>query len=519
MPTSNRCMYTDRIGVGVIERYINPSVCRLSDDSHEAPLDYDFCENDHGTHVANTLKAICPYIRIYNYAESGERAGLFDSLNKMAKNDEIDIINISRGPSDLSCLDAWKPKGSIYNALLTATKKGKIIVKSFGNDFGTEDHDEYVDAYIEISKDRAMMGRMILVLNSEYSKNTDKLHHSSNRPEDHFRRAITAPGTDITALTDINTFTTKTGTSMATPIVTGVLAQLLHDFQERREFFVEHDLCMHNAFKGIIIKGVLDNARKFGLNGEKLGPTFGQGIVDYQSAYHKIQDEFDRIFFEKKNDLTVDIVRNGLKIQSNEINREIENRRRRLDDKRHEIASEIGFNSQLKEMNRKMEKDKREIENMKRELEMLKREKERERLEKEKKKREEERETEEFENRTRLKLISDARKELELIQRHLLRNQEYENMRPEKEREQKEPEDRLRLTLINKAEKELELINRHILRNQEYENMKREKEKAEHKKEKKKTELEPDFEELRREIQKKRNKFEEMKHQTRRERG
>lgn len=241
-----------------------------------------------------------------------------------------------------------------------------------------------------------MMGRVILVLNSEYSENTDLLCHSSNRPEEHFRRAITAPGTGITALTDVDDFTTKTRTSIATPIVSGVLAQLLQDFQGRREFFVEHGLCMDNAFKGIIIKGLLDNAQKLGLNGKILGPIFGQGIVDYQNAYHKIQDEFDRLFLEKKNVLSVDLIRIGHKIQTNEINRELENRRRELGNEKSEI--------------------------------------EREKREKEKKKLEEERAKEEFENRTRLKLIRDAKRELEIIQRHLQLHQEKENIEREKEK-------------------------------------------------------------------------------------
>ena len=163
------------------------------------------------------------------------------------------------------------------------------------------------------------MGRMVFVLNSEYSNNTDNLDEDSNRPDKHFRRAITAPGTDITALTDRNVYEKMSGTSMSAPIVTGVIAQLLYDFRSDRQFFVKHKVYSEKAFKGIIVKSTFDNARKYGLDGEKLGSRFGQGVIDYQNAYDKIKVEFDA----KLDEVEINLRIAELKAQLEEVNRKI----------------------------------------------------------------------------------------------------------------------------------------------------------------------------------------------------
>ncbi len=58
--------HLERIGVAVLDEYINPLACDVSQLCIEkAPVNYDFDENDHGTHVANTIREISPSTLIW----------------------------------------------------------------------------------------------------------------------------------------------------------------------------------------------------------------------------------------------------------------------------------------------------------------------------------------------------------------------------------------------------------------------------------------------------------------------
>lgn len=209
----------------------------------------------------------------------------------LTKNPNIDIINLSIGPSDCNDVSDWIAGGDIYKALVQAVEAGKIIVKTFGNDkqnLSNKEHKKYCNTFTTLSEDTKMKGLIVLVANSEYSKNTDLLSACSNYPYEACKYAITGPGTDITALTNIDAYKTYSGTSMAAPIVSGIIAQLLYDFREHRKIFGEMDLGSDILYKSIILKGLFESARTTGLDGKTLDIKFGRGIINYQKAHEAI---------------------------------------------------------------------------------------------------------------------------------------------------------------------------------------------------------------------------------------
>lgn len=305
------------INVAVLDTYVNPKVIALSKSCEiKAPLNYDFTENYHGTHVASTIKEISPSVKFYNDLGPGQHITLETAIRKVIyENKEVDVINLSLGYNKTEDLEAITQGGRTFLPMAAAAKAGKIMVKSLGNEynkFSKEQHEVYCELLMQMAEDPEMRGRLLLVANADTSEYKDLLDISSNRPHRPCKYVITAPGTNITARVHINKYKTDSGTSMAAPIVSGIIAQLLFDFREERKIYMENNLGnvdrsdrkfkdlnveLDGKFKDIIVDGVLLNARKTSLiNAGALGVEFGQGIVNYDNAKRSIKLQLHEIF-------------------------------------------------------------------------------------------------------------------------------------------------------------------------------------------------------------------------------
>lgn len=256
-------------------------------------------EDYHGTHVVSTIKEISPKANILslNFKATGRdgfQPGAAASIAKAAENPVIDIINISLGADILRQPNYMTESCPWYKAILNGARKGKIIVKGLGNDHGKLPlHLEekliknFENLALRILRDPAIKGRFIVVANAQYTQDTETLHSSSNCSSSKKMGVLTAPGTDITARIDYNTYKSCTGTSMATPIVSGVIARLLGEYKKGFELAKITDM---GKIRGILADLVLENARKenfFSMS--PLVDSFGHGVVNYAKTQQAIE--------------------------------------------------------------------------------------------------------------------------------------------------------------------------------------------------------------------------------------
>lgn len=189
-----------------------------TDDNGNPDIYEDY--NGHGTHVAGTIAANTNKIGITGVAPdasllilkaldkrgSGSIASVVNAIN-YAISKKVDIISMSLGSS--------KNVPELYNAVLTAVKSNIIVVCAAGNrgDNGNALTDEldYPGAYEEVVEVGA------IDQNSKVGPFTN-----SNKYVD-----VVAPGVSILSTYINQSYSTLSGTSMATPHVSGALALII----------------------------------------------------------------------------------------------------------------------------------------------------------------------------------------------------------------------------------------------------------------------------------------------------
>ncbi len=286
------------IRVAVLDQRLNSNAVDLSESCYT--MNYSENDNyDHGTHVADTIKVISPTVSIHNHLGIGPFGNLESALLKVIKKDKVHVINMSLG-CNFEEIEGYSKDGQCYNAMMAAAHAGKIMVKTLGNYYQIFEEDQqkfYCETLMVLAEHHNMQGRLILVANADYSKNDDLLETSSNRPHRFCKYVITAPGTDIYACVGVNEYSKYTGTSMAAPIVSGIIAQLLGEYWDQ---FSWPNLGTNQDFKDIIVMGVLESARSHSLRyGKPLGVEFGCGIVNYEKAKENIKIKLSDLYREK----------------------------------------------------------------------------------------------------------------------------------------------------------------------------------------------------------------------------
>lgn len=211
-------------------------------------------ENGHGTHVAGIIAGIDNEIGIVGIAPKAELyiikamgangSGTIASIVKgiyIAISQGVDIISMSLGVCQ-------EPDSRLHDALKVAHEQGIVIVAASGN----EAHDcDYPAKYEECIAVGAVDSDFEV---ADFSNTGVELD-------------VVAPGVDILSTYPGGVYARLSGTSMATPIVSGVIALYISHCKGKG---------MPYSFESVLEK--LNTAKDLGTAGQD--PVYGKGLVD-----------------------------------------------------------------------------------------------------------------------------------------------------------------------------------------------------------------------------------------------
>lgn len=175
--------------------------------------------NGHGTHVCGTIAAsnnnygvigVAPdskllILKALDKNGSGNMKGIIDAIN-FAINQRVDIISMSLGTSeDIPQLQQAIKKAVDSNILVVCAAGNEVDIKAVTNEFS------YPAGYNEVISVGAV----------DYSKSAARFSNSNKEVD------LVAPGVNIISTFLNGKYETLSGTSMATPHVTGALALLI----------------------------------------------------------------------------------------------------------------------------------------------------------------------------------------------------------------------------------------------------------------------------------------------------
>jgi subtilisin family serine protease len=284
---------------------------------------YDFANNDndpmddlgHGTHVAgiiganggSDLRGVAPHVKFLAVKVLNEHgvgsmsdviAGIeycMDPDGNPATDDEVDIINMSLGalPTAESPAD---------EAVDNATEAGILSVVAAGNQGMYISNDPYGGPYRTISSP----GTAPSALTVGACDSTDWVAAFSSRGPDRIHFAIkpevVAPGVDILSTVLNNRTASWSGTSMATPHVTGVAALLK---QEHRDWSPEQLKCAIVNSSKQLDKAFLPyddgNGRVDALTAATLGVSVDPSVISFGIVDLSVDVWKDTVGFKVRN--------------------------------------------------------------------------------------------------------------------------------------------------------------------------------------------------------------------------
>jgi len=178
--------------------------------SNETPVE------GHGTHVAGIIGAkdnnqgivgVAPEAELYSCAVLGDDgSGSYDwiiSAIDWCIENKMDVINMSLG--------GGKDTSELYEANRRAYDAGLPLICAAGNSSWETGHLDYLASYNESIAVASINKYMMRSSFSSIGPNID----------------LAAPGSDILSCTPNNTYSVYSGTSMATPFVTGLVALMI----------------------------------------------------------------------------------------------------------------------------------------------------------------------------------------------------------------------------------------------------------------------------------------------------
>lgn len=209
---------------------------------------------DHGTHVAGVIGAtmnnigvagISPNVKIMPInVFKGELADLYSIVRAIyyAADHNTQVINLSLGSYDYS--------KSEYAAITYAKRKGAVVIAAAGNEHNSRKN--YPAAYEHVIAVSATDSKDQITKFSSYGSHID----------------ISAPGKKILSTISKNKYAFADGTSMATPVVSGVAALVIS----------KNPFLLPNQVEAILKKSVID------LGAKGKDQYYGYGRIDAKKA-------------------------------------------------------------------------------------------------------------------------------------------------------------------------------------------------------------------------------------------
>jgi len=251
-------------GIALQHSDVKKAVCDSKDFTGSSAGAYDL--QGHGTHVAGIIAArednngvvgVAPLAELYigkvlGDNGSGTAQSVADGI-QWAVEQGVDIISMSLGSPYLSEI--------IHNAIIEAEKKGVFIICAAGNEGPRLDTVGYPARF----KETVSVGSI---------DRSRKISHFSARGD---QVDIVAPGDKILSTYPPQSYATLSGTSMATPFVTGVVALMV---------------AKHKKFGGDTpVKSQTDliqHLRKTAIDAGPVGfdPNYGFGIINPEDLLH-----------------------------------------------------------------------------------------------------------------------------------------------------------------------------------------------------------------------------------------
>ncbi len=197
-------------GVDLLHPDLQANIVKGKNFTTENPADY-IDRQGHGTHCAGVVAGVDNGIGVVGVAPSaklyiakvlgddgrGSIQPIIDAIY-WAIEQEVDIISLSLGASS-------DPGPSLHEAIIKAREAGIVIVAASGNENTNVSYPAVYDEVISVGAVDQTFGRADF---SNYGQELD----------------VVAPGVDILSTYIKNGYATLSGTSMATPLVAGVVA-------------------------------------------------------------------------------------------------------------------------------------------------------------------------------------------------------------------------------------------------------------------------------------------------------
>jgi len=233
---------------------LNESLIEYRDftDSKTGPLD----TNGHGTHVAGIIGGddngigivgVSPKADLYIGKVLGDTgSGSFNSMIKgleWAIEKEVDIVNMSLGTKA-------RPPEEFHNLIKKAHAQGIIMVAATGNENSEVCYPALYDEVIAVG-----------AINNRYEKASFSNYGIKNE--------ITAPGVNILSCYKDGKYARISGTSMATPIITGSIALYMANLRKSTYSLIDVEV-IHSA----LVKAAFD------LGKEGKDEYYGAGVIN-----------------------------------------------------------------------------------------------------------------------------------------------------------------------------------------------------------------------------------------------
>ncbi len=300
-------------------------------------------DNGHGTHVAGIIAAkdnkvgvvgVAPNSEIYavkvmDKYGNGSYSNIIEAL-EWAIDNNIDIVNMSLGGT-------YNSK-ALHEAILQANNAGIIIVAAAGNQGNGINTITYPAKYPEVIS--------VGAVDENY-----KIASFSSRNSQENGIDIVAPGVEVVSLTNDGEYATMSGTSMATPHVTGAFAALKSknkDVTSSELINKIYETATYLGNKNYYGYGVVNIAKATNVIN---GPVFPVNVDEENSAFNIVQtDKILNVYKETlKQYANVAYNNNDVEL-SKRISKKLEELTLQ-DLKLHELPEELKLNSKVKEEN------------------------------------------------------------------------------------------------------------------------------------------------------------------------